>query len=539
MNRTHIRLVFYSVLTILIFVSAIFLLVFYPNRLKEEVIVEAGQMDWLTEQLFLKDGQKGTFRHDYSYIDLAFPTEHTIQVRVGYFTYTSKLIIQDTIAPLVKLKSIISPISKEIVPEDFILEIEDATITTVEFAQPVNIHDSGVHEVIIVVTDLGNNATVQTTTVLISQVKEIVTMEMGSGIPSLDDFLIDEKTSEEMITDLTKLKLTLGSYPVEIIIDGRILTSTLEVVDTTPPTATPAKLEVFVSDVVHPRSLVRSIVDATKVTATFKENKAWTSSAGTFNPIIVLTDESGNQTEIESTLVVKRDSTPPVLSGSGLSNRTVYVNEPYSYKNNIFASDNRDGRLAVQTIGTVDFATAGVYVVTFYAEDRAGNRASKDITITVKVKPPFVPVASTGNATLDAIVDDLFKTILHGDMNQYQISLSIYNFGRTIRYQAGPLASEWTARAVSSLNTRTGNCFGRMYAMRAMFTRAGISNRDRIQYNQDHSWNQINIGNGWQNVDVGYPNMFLVSDQYLKERALASSLINDDNWDVEAPKTDE
>lgn len=539
MNRIYRRFVFYSVLSIIILVSVIFLLVFFPNRLKEEVIIEAGQVDWLTEQLFLKEGHKGTFRHDYSYIDLSIPTEHSIKIRVGYFTYNSKLIIQDTIAPIVTLKSIISPISKTITPDDFIIDIDDATFTSVKFAQPIDTSESGVHEVTLLITDLGNNTTVQTTTVLISQVKENVTMEIGQEIPSLDDFLLDERTSEELITDLTKLKLTLGQYPVEIIIDGRILTSILEVVDTTPPTASAVTQEVYVSDTIAPRSLVRGIVDATKVTITFKENKSWTATAGTFYPIIVLTDEGGNQTEIESTLVVKRDTTPPVLSGVGLSNRTVYVNEPYSYKNNVFASDNRDGRLTVQTSGSVDFSVEGVYVITFFAEDRAGNRTSRDITITVKVKPPFVPVASTGNSTLDAMVDDLFKTILHGDMNQYQVALSIYNFGRTIRYQAGPLASEWTTRAVSTLNTRTGNCFGRMYAMRAMFTRAGISNRERIQYNQDHSWNQINIGNGWQNVDIGYPNMFLVSDQYLKERALASSMINDDNWDVEAPSTDE
>jgi hypothetical protein len=94
--------------------------------------------------------------------------------------------------------------------------------------------------------------------------------------------------------------------------------------------------------------------------------------------------------------------------------------------------------------------------------------------------------------------------------------------------------SNWTGRANIALTTRIGNCYGRMYAMMALFTRAGIVNRDRDQYNQEHAWNQVDIGSGWQNIDVGF-SVFLQSDAYLKNRALTSPSIKDDLWETEAP----
>jgi hypothetical protein len=237
---------------------------------------------------------------------------------------------------------------------------------------------------------------------------------------------------------------------------------------------------------------------------------------------------------LTSTLIVRRDTEAPVLSGAGLRDRTVYVGESFSVKSQVYANDNRDGRITVSVSGSVNFSRVGSYPITFSAKDKAGNVASKRITVNVITHPPFVSKGDTGSSELNLLVDRIFAEHLHGDMSTYQVAQILYTFGRSIRYQAGPLASDWRSRAISSLTTRTGNCFGRMYAMEALFVRAGISNREQVQYNQEHSWNQINIGNGWQNVDVGY-SVFLQSDAFLKNKALASSTIADNTWETTAP----
>lgn len=53
-----------------------------------------------------------------------------------------------------------------------------------------------------------------------------------------------------------------------------------------------------------------------------------------------------------------------------------------------------------------------------------------------------------------------------------------------------------------------------MHAAEAMYIRAGIPNREKIQFEREHSWNQVNIGTGWLNVDNTH-RVFLMSDAQL------------------------
>jgi len=534
-RRSILKFLSFVTLSFLIFLAMIFAIIFLPNRLVQVVTIEAGEVLVLSESQFIISGSTGVFSEDAHQIDLSIPGTYDIKIKMGFMTYKSKLIILDTQPPEVVLRMIISPLGKAMKPQDFIESAIDNTLLSYRFVQAPDPFTVGVQEVKIAIMDLGFNEVIETTSVLVSQIKDKVTLELGSPKPTIDAFLMEDRKNEQFITDIDKLKLSLGTFDVEILIEDRILISQLEVVDTIPPTATVLSLNAFVGDKIEPKDFIRNIVDASKVTLRFKENINYTAQAGTYNPIIVLTDEGNNTTELTGKIVVIKDTEPPVLSGSGLNNRSVYVGDSFNYNSQVFAVDNRDGRVSVSLSGSVDFLKAGIYPLTFRASDKAGNTASKVVTITVMEIPPFVAKGDTGNSDLNNLVDQLFSDILDGRMSTYQVTLEIFRFGRTIRYQAGPLASEWTQRAITTLTTRNGNCFGRMYAMRAMFTRAGITNRERIQYDQDHSWNQVNIGNGWQNIDIGFTDTFLVSDAYLKNKALSTSAIKDNNWDTEPP----
>jgi hypothetical protein len=331
------------------------------------------------------------------------------------------------------------------------------------------------------------------------------------------------------------LKLVVGTYPIEIKVGERTLISQLEVVDTVAPTATLVEVNAFVTDTIPASRFVKDIVDASAVTVTYKENVDLTAQEGTFEPIILLTDAGNNVTELTGKIIVIKDTEAPVFSGSGLKDRTVYVGESFNVKSQVYARDNRDGNVSVSVSGSVDFKKVGTYPITFTAKDKVGNVATHKITVIVKTHPPFEAKGDTGNVELNVVIDSLFAKMLHGDMSKYQITREIYDFGRTIHYQAGPWESEWTERALFTITNRIGNCYGRMYAMEAMFVRAGITNRERIKYNGEHSWNQVDIGNGWQNIDIGFSNVFLVSDSYLINRALTTSTIKDDNWHTEVP----
>ena len=513
---------------------SVFAVIFLPNRLNSEITIEAGQLMSLSEDQFIKTNDQGTFTLETKEIDLNVPGEYDVRVKIGFMTYKSTLYIIDTTKPIVTLRHIISPLGKDINPEDFVLTAQDNTELHYEFIVAPNPNTVGIQDVSIEVSDLGNNKIVQTSTVLVSQIKDKVTIEAGNPIPVIDDFLMEERVDETFITKLESLKLVVGMYPIEIKVGERILISQLEVIDTITPTATLVTVNAFVSDTVPASTFVKDIIDESIVTVSFKDNTDITAKEGTFSPIILLTDAGNNVTELVGKIVVIKDTEAPVIKGTGLRDRTVYIGENYNYKAQVFATDNRDGSVKVTVTGTVDFSKVGNYTITFTAKDKAGNSASEKITITVKTHPPFEAKGSTGNSELNAIVDKIFAKMLHGDMSTYEVTKKIYDFGRTIHYQAGIWESEWTARAIWTLNNRLGNCYGRMYAMEAMYTRAGINNRERIKYNGEHSWNQVDIGSGWQNIDIGFPGIFLVSDSYLYNRALTTS-VNDDNWHTELP----
>jgi hypothetical protein len=534
-KKFRIKLIVIGVIGFIFVTLSIFSVVFLPNRLTNEITIEAGDFTSLQEKQFIRTKDQGSFTEDIDDIDLAVPGEYVVRIKIGFMTYRSKLIIIDTQMPIVTLRHIISPLGKELSPEDFILSAEDNTELHYKFVEAPDPDSIGVQEVSIQISDLGNNRIIETASVLISQVKDKVTIEAGSLAPLIDDFLLEERTDEVFITKLSSLKLVVGTYPIEIQVGDRILVSQLEVIDTIAPTATLVSLNAFVSDVVPASKFVKNIIDASKVTVSFKENIDITAQEGTFTPTILLTDAGNNVTELIGKIVVVKDIEPPVFSGSGLKDRTVYIGDSFNVRSQVFAKDNRDGNVSFTVSGSVDFNKVGTYPITFSAKDKAGNSSSEKITVTVKTHPPFEPKGSTGNSELNALIDQLFSKMLHGDMSRYEVTREIYYFGRTINYLAGPWESEWTERAIWTIKNRLGNCYGRMYAMEAMFTRAGITSRERIKYNGEHSWNQVDIGNGWQNIDIGFTNAFLVSDSYLINRALTTSSIKDDNWHTETP----
>jgi hypothetical protein len=528
--KKHVKTAFIGIIVItLTALGGIYL----PNRL-HEVTIEAGNVSELTERQFIETNDDGIFVSDVDTIDLTMPGKYKVKVKIGFMTYESNLTIVDTVKPVLVLKAIISPLNKELKAEDFVQNAFDQTELKYRFVVAPDPTKIGVQKVDIMATDLGNNSIIQSTTVLISQVKDKVTIEAGSGLPQIQDFLLETRTNETFVTNLEALNLVVGSYPIEIRMDDRILTSLLEVVDTVAPKGRVLSLKAYMGDTVTADHFVTDIVDASDVTVSFKIAGSVTAKEGTFEPAIVLTDAGGNKTELIGRIVVVRDTTAPVISGSGLRDRTVFIGESFSVKSQVYANDNRDGRVTLYIGGSVNFDAVGVYPITFSAKDRAGNVATQRITITVKIHPPFVAKASTGNTELDQIVDGLFAQLLHADMSAYQITYTLYEFGHVIRYKADTVPSDWVIRAIDALKTRTGNCFGRAYAMQALYIRAGITNRVRVQYALRHAWNQVDIGNGWQNVDFYY-HIFLQSDAYLKRYALAVAAIPDDEWDTEAP----
>lgn len=97
------------------------------------------------------------------------------------------------------------------------------------------------------------------------------------------------------------------------------------------------------------------------------------------------------------------DITPPVITLKGANPKTIIESEIYT-EPGATAVDDRDGDVNVIITGDIDTSTIGTYIVTYNAEDAAGNQARKTRTVYV-VASPLSNTAPTANAGSDKSVE--------------------------------------------------------------------------------------------------------------------------------------
>lgn len=88
-------------------------------------------------------------------------------------------------------------------------------------------------------------------------------------------------------------------------------------------------------------------------------------------------------TEVQLSLVdeEKMDTVAPVISGA--KDVTLKVGDEFDPTEGVTATDDVDGSVDVRVTGKVDTSKSGKYEITYTAIDKAGNKATKTITVTV------------------------------------------------------------------------------------------------------------------------------------------------------------
>ncbi len=133
-----------------------------------------------------------------------------------------------------------------------------------------------------------------------------------------------------------------------------------------------------------------------------------TSNDGTYTLTYKATDKSGNEATTTRSVSVytpytppPADTTPPVITLNGANPVNFYVGDSYS---DAGATTNEG---TINTSGSVDTNTAGVYTITYSATDSSGNTATKTRTVNVlKATPTLVntTLSVDENATNDSVV---------------------------------------------------------------------------------------------------------------------------------------
>ncbi|NLK26765.1 MAG: transglutaminase [Clostridiales bacterium] len=134
-------------------------------------------------------------------------------------------------------------------------------------------------------------------------VKDLL-IEAGSPMVEVQEFLVNKNKKASYVTDLTTINLNKpGVYPIEIAIEDKIYTASLEVIDTTSPTAITVNNAVIKGESITADQFVKEITDATEVTVSF-QTMPDTSIVGKQEVSIVLEDAAANKTLMNAVLTV-------------------------------------------------------------------------------------------------------------------------------------------------------------------------------------------------------------------------------------------
>ncbi len=121
-----------------------------------------------------------------------------------------------------------------------------------------------------------------------------------------------------------------------------------------------------------------------------------TSTVGVYTLTYMATDAAGNEAS-ETRTVNVLDVTAPVITLTGEADITVYQNSTYNDEG-ATAIDAVDTNVTVNTTGSVDTSTIGVYTLTYTAADAAGNE--NILTRTVNVVPIMLKGTAAGGAAI-------------------------------------------------------------------------------------------------------------------------------------------
>ena len=516
----QMTIMFFSMLTM-----AIVVLLAYMDRkpmVAQAVTVEAGTPSVDVDKFMLAEDKTGSFVTDMASLNMDVPGEYEIQIRINKKIYSSLLEVIDTTAPTAEPVEVIALKDEQVEASQFVTNVMDVTDVKISFVQEPDLSTSGEKEVKIALEDTSHNIKIIESKLTVLNVKGSIQVEAGTVIDlKPEDFVDNSNIKVRILSDLSVLDISSPRvHSIEIEVDGRILNSNIEVVDTTPPVVIAKNVTAWKGDTVMASDFVDRISDISSVNLSFSQSPDFEKS-GSQEVIVIAEDEYGNRTQITSTLTITADTEPPVFYG--IKDKIVYEGDAVSYKKGVSVKDNRDTDVSFQVDSSkVNLGKEGTYTVYYTAKDAAGNKTTESATITVQK-------LVVSDELLNEKVDGILAKIVKDSMTKREKAYEIYKWVKShVAYTGSSDKSDWKKEAYRGIVNGLGDCFTYYAVSEAFLTRAGIDNMrvTRVGGRTQHFWNLIDCGDGWYHFDT-CPNKdkketFMLTDKeveaYTKQR---------------------
>ncbi len=330
------------------------------------------------------------------------------------------------------------------------------------------------------------------------------TLEAGETLPSSDELSGRDGTEYDFGILNGKFE-KVGKYEFQIIDGRRKIKVYLDVVDTKAPKGRVIPLTVSLAGPYpEPDDFFEDIKEASEYYGKVVGSVDLT-TLGEKSVVIKLVDEHGNTSEPYSTTVtVIEDKQAPAISApAGI---TTYLGEAVSYSKGVTVSDNCFGEVAlsINTDG-VKLDKVGSYDVIYTATDKAGNRASVTVRLTVLEK------RVTRDELMAVVEKKAGELGITEEMSHEEKCKRIYAYVNSPKLSASEAnvvftdesntdRSDWIREAYLTFERGSGDCYSYFAASKAFFEYFGIENRD-IERSKGvktqsgtHFWSIVNIG---------------------------------------------
>ncbi len=467
--------------------------------INKSVTVEAGKPISGAGE-FLKD-PSGTaaFITDISKIDFNSPGVYPVKIQYNNKTYNVTLAVKDTTAPTGVIKELDLYDGETATMQDFVESIVDAQSVTVSYKTAPDFSKINSQPVILVLQDPSGNKTEYPTSLRISKLKKSITLEASSKEVTVRELLKSGQEAGTVAFVAPPVKLDhVGDFPVQASIDGVIYDSIVKVVDSVAPKGSAVSQTGWAGTAIEASSFVEKINDMTSVTVSFKTPPDFT-LAGKQTVTIVLTDEGKNETVLNSSLTIKKDTTPPKIIAP---NRvTVYIDQAIAYKKGVSAEDDKDGKVEVTVDSSgVNPKVEGSYTVSYSATDSAGNIRTIQIPVIVKKQ-------SVDMATLEKLADEVLAKIITPNMSMREKAWAIYQYENNhLTYTGYSDKTDWMKEAYNGITKAVGDCFTYYSMSNLLLTRVGFDvlsvERASKTGEAKHYWHMVYCDGGWYHFDA-------------------------------------
>ena len=491
---------FYILVCVLIVALGLFLFnIFKYRNINKTVVTEAGT-ELPSANVFLKDNSTDAkYVTDLTWININQPGAHKIEIEVGGTKYKVKLEIKDTTAPTAQIQDVDLYEGRTVKPSEFIKEITDATNVTVSYKAEPEYSKIGTREVELILEDTSGNKSEYKAKLRVSKTNDIVKVDIQNRALNLEAFLKNpEDLPNAVLLEPKSVPAEIGIYPAKVMIGDTTYESNISVTDLTPPKADSVAQSIWQNDSIEASKFVTNIEDMTNVSVTYKEKPDF-SLVGDQTVKLLLTDEGGNETEIESILTVVKDTESPQIYG--VKDNTIYINNPVSFKKGVYVYDNRDGEISVSVDSSqVNQKVAGQYPVVYTATDSSGNTSSKEAIFTVKEMKVTME-------QLEVIADEVLAEITTPDMTLREKAWEIYQYVNTLLTYTGVSdKTDWMYEAYNGFTNKVGDCFTYFAMSELLLNRIGMETMrvERLTKPGEakHYWHLVNYGEGWYHFDA-------------------------------------